>query len=52
MFRFFRSAYFQSKWFLATLLLLGLVYFEGRLSARLVADNRDSNTSAPTSSTQ
>ncbi|HEX7673385.1 MAG TPA: hypothetical protein VF412_04390 [Bdellovibrio sp.] len=36
----FRSAFFHSKWLLATLILLGLAYFEGRLNSRIVADNR------------
>lgn len=39
---------FHSKWFLAALLILGLIYFEGRMHQRLIGSNREP---AATSST-
>lgn len=36
----FRSAFFHSKWLLAALIIIGLVYFESRLDVKSVADNR------------
>lgn len=51
-----RSAFFHSKWLLATLILAGLVYFEGRLSSRTtVTDNRSPSAAeeaTPSSSTR
>ncbi|WP_168196418.1 hypothetical protein [Bdellovibrio sp. NC01] len=37
----FRSAFFHSKWLLAALLIIGLIYFEGRLNSQTVTDNRN-----------
>ena len=45
----FRSAFFHSKWLLATLILIGLAYFEGRLNSRLVTDNRMPTSTQPSS---
>lgn len=42
----------HSKWALAVLLLIGLVYFEVRLNEKSVADNRQPTSLTTTSLTQ
>lgn len=42
----------HSKWALAVLILIGLVYFESRLNERSVADNRQPASVNTTSLTQ
>jgi hypothetical protein len=42
----------HSKWALAALILIGLVYFESRLNEKSVADNRQPASVTTTSLTQ
>ncbi len=42
-----RNTIFRSKWFLAALLILGLIYIEGRVHDRLVGSSEPTSTSFP-----